>query len=198
MYASVWTWDIVADKVRTLSGRLGFPPGDSLQLIGLKLSLKDGKLYDLYLLKERPDLAPNIYFVLYRYAHAEQEKPETGKLISFRQIYGGDIYYKPFENSVLKVLDREFSSNIDMLVEVAKMLGAEEVKISDYDSGLKIRVLPLVPIYLAIDLGDEEFPPLVTLFYDESIKEYFSAEEVSHLSEALTIRLVELARELGT
>ncbi|OYT28766.1 MAG: hypothetical protein B6U95_03445, partial [Thermofilum sp. ex4484_82] len=99
----------------------------------------------------------------------------------------GDLYYKTYENNVLKLLEREFSDDIDVLIETAKILGGTEVRVEDYDIAIKIYILPLIPVYLVIDLGDEEFPPLINLFYDSSIRSFFTAEETSHLSELLTI-----------
>lgn len=195
MYSSIWNWEKVENAIRTLSGRLGFAKGDILRFMGLRLNLKNGQLYDEYLLKDRSDIAPNIYFILYRYSYA-QEKPEAGQLITFRQIYGGDLYYKTYSNIVLKSLHQVFSDDPDLLIETCKLLGGIEISIKDYDTSLKVYVLPLIPIYIAINFGDEEFPSSFNVFYDESIKNYFTAEETSHLSEFFVNRLIEISREL--
>jgi hypothetical protein len=196
MYSSVWNWERVADVIRGLRGRHGFPPDDRLNFLGFVLDLNSGELYDSYLSRKRDDLAPSVYFVLYRYAHAEDEAVETGELIIFRQLYGGDLYYNNYKNNVLNALNREFSSNIDLLLEVSRILGASDAKVAGYDMSVKIHALPLVPIYVAIDLGGGEFQPLINLYFDASIKTYFTAEEASHLSEILVTRLVELSKEL--
>ncbi len=195
MYASIWNWEKVSNTIKKLKGKLGFPNKDELKFLGFRLNLLNGDVYDEYLLRDRSDIAPTIYFILHRYSVSQEEK-ETGHLITFKQIYGGDLYYKTYENNVLKLLEREFSDDIDVLIETAKILGGTEVRVEDYDIAIKIYILPLIPVYLVIDLGDEEFPPLINLFYDSSIRSFFTAEETSHLSELLTIRLIELSREL--
>jgi len=195
MYASIWNWERVSNAIKKLKGKLGFPNSNELKFLGFKLNMLNGNIFDEYLLSDRSDIAPTIYFILYRYSLAK-EKRETGRLITFRQIYGGDLYFKTYENNVLKPLEREFSDNINVLIEAAKILGGKESTVENYDMAIKIHILPLIPIYLVIDLGDEEFPPLINLFYDLSIKNFFTAEETSHLSELLTIRLIELSREL--
>lgn len=197
MYASIWNWERVSESIKSLRGRLGFPDSDKLSLLGFELNLNDGKLRDIFLSKDRDDVAPNVYFVLYRYAHADREHPETGKLITFRQIYGGDLYYTTYKNNVLNPLNKELSDNIELLTESCKMLEGTDVKVAGYDISMKIYVLPYVPIYVAVDLGGEEFPPLITLFYDESINNYFTAEETSHLSEIFAMRVIELSKELS-
>lgn len=195
MYASIWNWKRVSNAIKKLKGKLGFPNSNELKFLGLKLNLLNGSIFDEYLLRDRSDIAPTIYFILYRYSLAK-EKEETGDLITFRQIYGGDLYFKTYENNVLKPLEREFSDDGNALIEATKILGGTELTVENYDTAIKIYILPLIPIYLAIDLGDDEFPPLINLFYDSSIKNFFTAEETSHLSELLTIRLIELSRAL--
>ena len=196
MYASIWNWNRVSEVVRSLRGRQGFPNSDKFNFLGFELDLNSGKLKDQFFLKDRDDIAPNVYFVLYRYAQAKKEYPETGELITFRQVYGGDLYYTNYKNFVLDRLNRELSGRIGALKEACKILGSNEVNIEGYDLANKIMVLPYVPVYVAIDFGGEEFPPLISLFYDASINNYFTAEETSHLSEILVIRLIELSREL--
>jgi len=195
MYAGIWNWKRVSNAIKKLKGKLGFPNSNELKFLGFRLNLLNGDIYDEYLLRYRSDIAPIIYFILYRYSAAE-EKRETGHLITFRQIYGGDLYFKTYENNVLKSLEREFSDDINILIETAKILGGTELTVENYDMAIKIHILPLIPIYLVIDLGDEEFPPLINLFYDSSIRNFFTAEETSHLSELLVIRLIELSKEL--
>jgi|Deesub1362B_J571_1020462.scaffolds.fasta_scaffold00003_550 hypothetical protein len=195
MYKSIWSWDKVSDVISGLGGKLGFPTGDKLRFIGFELDLKTGKLYDTFLSRVRDDIAPSVYFVLYRYAQSD-EVPETGELIVFRQLYGGDLYFQNYKNNVLNRLNREFSENIDLLAEVSSILGAAKAQIPGYDLSLKIYVFPYIPIYIAIDIGDEEFPPLINLYYDSSIKNYYTAEEAAHLSEILAMRLVELSTEI--
>ena len=195
MYAGIWNWKRVSNAIKKLKGKLGFPNSNELKFLGFKLNLLNGSIFDEYLLRDRSDIAPTIYFILYRYSLAK-EKEETGHLITFRQIYGGDLYFKTYENNVLKPLEREFGDDGNALIEAAKILGGTELTVENYDMAIKIYILPLIPIYLVIDLGDEEFPPLINLFYDSSIKNFFTAEETSHLSELLTIRLIELSRAL--
>lgn len=195
MYASIWNWEKVSGTIKKLKGKLGFPNKNELKFLGFKLNLTNGSVYDEYLLRERSDIAPLIYFILHRYSVSE-EKKETGRLITFKQVYGGDLYFKTYENNVLKSLEREFGDNIDLLIETSKILGGTKIDVKDHDIAIKIYILPLIPVYLIVDLGDEEFPPLINLFYDSSIKNFFTAEEASHLSELLVIRLIELSREL--
>ncbi|PCN50918.1 hypothetical protein B6U99_01935 [Candidatus Geothermarchaeota archaeon ex4572_27] len=196
MYRSVWTWDRVADAIRGLRGRLGFPDSDAIEILGLRLDLETGELYDVYLARTRQDLAPNVYFVLYKYAVAGREIEETERLIGFQQLYGGDLYYRAYRSQVIEPLSREVGSDRKVLAEVCSILGGERAEIEGYDLAVKLRPLPLVPVYVALDLGGGEFEPEVSLFYDESIKEMFTAEDVYHLADVLASRISELVREL--
>ena len=42
-----WSWINVQDKIRSLEGKMGFPEGNHLDFMKIRVDLNDGKLIDL-------------------------------------------------------------------------------------------------------------------------------------------------------
>lgn len=193
MYRSLWNWDKVKDTLKGLSGRLGFPPSDSLNFLGLKLLLHNGKLYDELRNQEYPDIEPAVYYVLHEYAKA-QEKPETGEIISFKMLPGGQQYYGSFHQRVIVRLEKRYAENIKLFMEASQILGGIKMDIGDYS--IKIYSLPRFPIIFAFWLGDEELPPSAGVFFDSSAPNYLTAEEATILCEITLKRIGDVINSL--
>ncbi len=183
-----WTWERCCTKIRELRGRLGFKDSDTLNFLKLNLSLEDGSISDELITGRElhPYEVKEIYCILYGYASSNPVQ-ETSKLISFRKIPGGWLYYKPFTYRALKSIEKAFGSNPEMLVRAGELLGGTRAKIGD--SSVKLYSLPLIPITIVIWAETDEFPASANMFYDSSITNYLSTEQIVMLSELTASRL---------
>lgn len=191
-----WSWERCSTKIRSLSGRLGFARSDRLTFLGLTVSLKDGSISDNLAGGRKLDRyqTERIYCILYGYASSEPVE-ETSTLISFRQIPGGWLYFRPFTHRVLKPLEKSFGSNPRLLVEAGKLLGGSEAGLGD--SSIKIYALPLVPLIIVLYAESEEFPASANVFYDSSVTSLLSTEEIVMLSELTAARLRQAVTHVG-
>lgn len=195
MYRSVWSWSKVKERVLSLRGRLGFEYSDNLRFLKLRLSLSDGRVYDEFTGEHRADIEPLVYYLLHEYAKAEKDYREIGKLIAFKDLYGGPHYMEPFRNRVLRPVERIFGSHPEILIESAEALGGEQVELGD--AAARIRALPRIPVIVVVWAGDEEFPPSSNVYFDASITNYYTAEEATVLCEVVVKRLKDALRHLG-
>ncbi len=190
-----WSWERCSSKIRSLRGRLGFERSDELTFLELTISLRDGSISDNLAGGRKLGVyeAERIYCILCGYASS---KPvgETSTLISFRQIPGGWLYFKPFTKRVLKPLEESFGSKPRLLVKAGKLLGGSEAGFGD--SSVKIYALPLVPIAIVLYAGSEEFPASANMLYDSSVTSLLSTEETVMLSELTALRLRQAAETL--
>ncbi len=185
MVEKVWTWDNCKDKIRSLSGRLGFPKSSTLEFLKLRLSLEDGRIFDEIRDEYFGNTEP-IYCVLAGYADSEPV-PESGELISFSKLPGGDLYRSVFLERAAKPVERLFGFNPELLYKVAKVFNASRLDLGD--CSVKIYALPLIPIVYVIWGEDEEFPASVNVLFDSTVKNYLTTEQAVLLSELTSLRL---------
>lgn len=189
-----WNWERCKTKIRSLKGRLGFKESSTLRFLGLSLSLEDGRVHDD--LRNRPfqEVAPSIYCILSGYAETEPVQ-EALKLVSFRQLPGGQAYHKAFLGRAVLSIQRVFGPKPRMLVEAAKLLGGSEV---DYrECSVRVNSLPLVPITVVLWTESQEFPASANMLFDASISHYLTTEQVAMLSQLTSARLRHAHEVLG-
>jgi hypothetical protein len=97
--------------------------------------------------------------------------------ISFREIpAGGMVYYAPFTKRVTNYLVEVFGEKPYLLLEAGKMLGGWVMNGRGF--GVKINVLPRLPIVFAVWAGDDEFSPRGTVLFDATASSYLSPEDL--------------------
>ncbi|MFQ6086578.1 MAG: DUF3786 domain-containing protein [Candidatus Bathyarchaeia archaeon] len=186
MYSEIWNWEKCKDKIRTLRGRLGFPDTSVLKFLGLSLFLEDGRIHDDLRQTFCSNIKPSVYCILSGYADAHP-MPETRRLVSFAQLWGGRSYQSVFAQRVAKPIERVFGSKASTIHQAAKLLGGE--KVSYGDCSVKIYSLPLVPITIVLWTRTSEFPASASVLFDSSANNYLSTEQLVMLSELTSVRL---------
>ncbi len=190
-----WSWKRCSERIRKLKGRLGFENSDVLRFLRLCLFLKNGSISDELLVRElSPKEVSEIYCVLSSYSSSNPIEL-TSKLVSFKQLPGGRLYFKPFRYRVLRPIERVFGRNPKMLEMAGNLL--EGTKVDLGDTSIKLRSLPLIPIIIVLWAETDEFPASASFLYDSSIENYLSTEEVVILSELTKNRLMDALQALG-
>lgn len=99
------------------------------------------------------------------------------KLISFRELVGGNVYYDAFVRRAIDPIKKFFGSDKEALRTAGKKIGATE---GDYgDTSLIIDVFPRISITVILWEGDEEIPPSSNMLFDASIKKHLPTEDVA-------------------
>jgi hypothetical protein len=136
--------------------------------------------------KLHPYEVKGIYCILCGYADSTPVQ-ETSKLISFKQISGGRLYHTPFTYRVLKPIEKTFGKDPQSLLSAGELLGGTRTELGD--CSVKIYSLPLIPITIVLWSETDEFAASANIFYDSSITNYLSTEQIVMLSELTASRL---------
>jgi len=130
--------------------------------------------------------------ILHYFIQAKGTKT-TNKLIAFRELPGGNVYYPTFVKRTMKPLTDNFGREPALLVSTSKRLGGRETEYGD--TAVTINAFSRVPITLVLWQGDDEFTPQLNLLFDSTISDYLETEDVTVLCETLTWRLIGYLRE---
>jgi hypothetical protein len=192
--SSKWGWINVRDQIRTLAGKLGFPPREHLDFLKIRLDLYDGKLLDQLKNRELDASDPNqgfliktVYYVLLGYAEARSVE-FAGRLIAYRNLRGAK--FGDFSNTLAREkLTTLFMDGNIKLRHATELLGGLRVDFPYGDYAFKINALPLIPMIFVLSSSDEEFPADARIFYDENIENYLDVERINFLTNLTIVRL---------
>lgn len=114
--------------------------------------------------------------------------PLASRLITFRELPEGAVYYPTFLQRTVKPILDNFAKNPALLVEAAQPLGGRP---ADYgDAAVTINAFSRVPVTIVLWRGDEELPPQGSVLVDAGISDYLPTEDITVLCETIAWRLV--------
>ena len=116
--------------------------------------------------------------------------PLTNKLINFRELPEGTVYYPTFLKRAVNPLINNFGQEPQLLMEAGKKLGGYQAEHGDI--ALTINAFSRVPITFILWRGDEEFAPQGNVLFDANIPDYLSTEDITVLCETIIWKLVRL------
>ncbi len=112
----------------------------------------------------------------------EELPPLENKLITFRQLSGGEGYYPTFYKRTIEPIKRKYGNNPQGLLTTLERFDAcRRVEYGD----VAIELLPFdnVPLVIILWGKDEEFTSEANILFDQSIEKIFSTEEIVVLAE---------------
>jgi hypothetical protein len=114
--------------------------------------------------------------------------PATGRVITFKELPEGPVYFPTFAKRTVDPLLDHFGKEPYRLLDTAGKLGGHR---ADYgDVAITINVFPSVAITLVLWRGDAEFAPSAGIIFDASITDYLSTEDITVLCETVIWKLV--------
>ena len=123
------------------------------------------------------EVKPFLAVLLLHYLVYARDFDLDNKLITFRELVGGDVYYDAFVRRAIDPIKKFFGSNKEALRTAGKNIGAIE---GDYgDISLIIDVFPRISVTVILWEGDEEIPPSSNMLFDASIKKHLPTEDVA-------------------
>ena len=117
----------------------------------------------------------------------------TNKLITFKELPEGIIYFPTFSKRTIEPLLAHFGNEPHLLVDITKKLGGHKVEYGD--SAVTINAFSRVPITIILWRGDSEFAPRGSVVFDATISDYLSTEDITVLCEIITWRLINCLRK---
>ncbi len=126
--------------------------------------------------------------LILHYLTSAKGTPLTNKLITYKELPGGNVYFPTFSKRTIKPLLNYFGEEPHLLVGAAERLGSHK---ADYgDVAVTIDAFSRVPITIVLWRGDDEFAPLGSIIFDATISDYLSSEDITVLCETITWKLI--------
>ena len=117
----------------------------------------------------------------------------ANKLITFRELPEGSVYFPTFAQRTSQPLLNHFGNAPHILVDTAEKLGGHE---ADYgDAAVTINAFIRVPITIILWRGDNELAPQGNMVFDATISDYLATEDITVLCEIITWRLIRYSKE---
>jgi hypothetical protein len=135
----------------------------------------------------RPDKA----LIVLHYLIGAMSIAPTGNLVSFRELQGGDVYWRAYEGRSITRLQDFFGERVEALHEAVK--GMKHKKASMGDAGYVIEALPKVPVTVAVWASDDELAASANVLWDETVKYYLHTEDVAVLGGIVASELIKRA-----
>ncbi len=118
--------------------------------------------------------------------------PLANRLITFRELPEGAVYFPTFNDRTTKPLLKHFGQSPESLLEIAGRLGGRK---ADYgDVGVTIDAFNRVPLTIVLWRGDAELSPEANIVFDATIPDYLATEDITVLCESITWRLIRYLR----
>jgi len=191
----LWAWRNCKEAVKTLPGRLGFPKGDRLEVLGFEINTINGSIKDT-LTGEPVDALQRtgrraisaLFYVLSAYSESQEKKP-TGRLVSSKQIRGTRFTGRDTFGERDRIT-KSFKEPAK-LEAAAKALGGSKVEFPYGDTAVSLNLLPFIPVTIVLSVDDGEFPADARIFYDETVENYLDAEQAYFLTSLTVSRLIQ-------
>lgn len=135
-------------------------------------------------------LSPRDKLIILHYLNTARGSPPTGRLITFKELPEGTVYYPTFVKRTIKPLLDNFADRPAALLAAAESLGG--VKAGAGDFSFRLNALPRVPLTVTLWLGDEELPAEGNILFDSTITDYLPTEDITVLCEILVWKLVKI------
>jgi len=143
------------------------------------------------LLNGREPARPDKGLIVLHYLIGAMSIEPTGRLVSFRELQGGDVYWAAYEGRSIQRLQDFFGERPDALHGAVR--GWKVKRASMGDVGYLIQALPKVPVTVAVWAGDDEIPPSANVLWDETVKYYLHTEDVAVLGGIVASELINRA-----
>jgi hypothetical protein len=172
----------------------GVPPPDTKGHIWVPMLGENFAVHleeELVLFNGTEPARPDKGLIVLHYLIGAMSIAPTGSLVSFRELQGGDVYWKAYEGRSILRLQDHFGDRPEALREAVK--GMEHKKAAMGDVGYVITALPKVPVTVAVWRSDDELPASANVLWDETVKYYLHTEDVAVLGGIVASELIRRA-----
>jgi len=146
-----------------------FPEGNIAAASGFPLSLRE----EIFLL---------------HYLERASGSALGGEWISFGEIPGGAFYQPVFAQRCQTALAKFFGQEPETIRSLAGEWQGESLVLGDV--GIRLWVLPRLPVALVLWRGDAEFPAEGKVLFDSSVSRYLPVEDIVVMAETVVWKLV--------
>ena len=126
--------------------------------------------------------------LILHYFTSAKGTPTANRLITFRELPEGSVYFPTFAKRTIKPLLDHFGQEPHRLIAAGEKLAGHQV---DYgDAAVTINAFSRVPITIILWRGDAEFAPQGSILFDATISDYLPTEDITVLCGTIVWKLV--------
>ena len=134
-----------------------------------------------------PDAPVRDRLLMLHYLLRANGTPPSGRLITFKELPGGQVYAPVFYARAVKPILSRFGSCAEELVAAGECLGGHRSELGDVS--VTVPIFSRVQITINLWRGDAELPPEASFLFDANIQDYLETEDVTVLCQGLAARL---------
>ena len=105
--------------------------------------------------------------LILHYFNSAKGTPATGRLITFRELPEGTVYFPTFTKRTVEPVLRYFGKKPDLLLDAAGQMGGQKAEYGD--TAVTINAFSRVPITIVLWRGDEELTPQGSVLFDANV-----------------------------
>lgn len=124
--------------------------------------------------------------VLHYLAHAAGIEP-SGRLVSYRQLPGGSVFYPAFRDRVTDVIGRAFDRDPAAVIDRLEGLGA--VRGGHGDASFVVSVFPKLPVTIVLWRGDQEVSGAASVLFDDTAPHFLPIEDLAAVGTLVADRI---------
>ena len=109
--------------------------------------------------------------VILQYLATASGLPARGQWLSFHELRGGQMHWKPFQREALEPLARCYHHRMETFLDLGYKHGG--TRLDQGDASVLIPVLPRIEFAFILWEGGEEFAPRATILFDTVMEAYF-------------------------
>jgi len=141
--------------------------------------------------------APNPFFeaiILHYLVNAKDIEP-AGKMISFRVLEGGIIYYDAFHSRTIAPMIDRFGNSPQELLAAGELMKGVPMEMGDV--AVTIRIFPRLSVTIVLWEGDDELAPNVNMLFDSTAGYHLPTEDMAALGSIIASQLARNADKLS-
>jgi len=117
-----------------------------------------------------------------------KSKTLRNKLISYRELPDGNVFYNAFRSIAIEPIAQKFGDDLAKFETRAKALAGKKVKLGEI--AFEFKIFPRVPVTYILWGGDEEIQASANILFDESASEHLHTEDLAEVGEVITHHLI--------
>ena len=122
------------------------------------------------------------------YLITSQAKTLRNKLISYRELPDGMVFYNAFRSIAINPVAEAFGEDLSKFELRATALSGRKVEHGEI--AFEFKIFPRVPVTYILWGGDEEIPASANILFDESASEQLHTEDLAEVGEVITHHLI--------
>lgn len=142
----------------------------------------------IYLQEENELVEGSLGVLLLHYIINTKPVRLTNRLITYRELEGGNVYYDAFKNSTIDLIKQKFSNDLELFKKASLKLGGRKVSLGEMS--FEFRFFPRISLIYVLWEGDEEISGNANILFDSSIGSQMHTEDIAVMGRTTTFRLL--------